>query len=157
MRYRYSVKVLADSTKRDEINRKYSFINKLDGENFIRVGEDKTADFFVIDLDMPATDLERTITEDMRKGFTCRPIIFITISRNQHSCASDKVLQKVPYIKNFCKTSIPCCESIDDLKQALRWFTFFFPKDTAAVDAATEIVQYKIKSSSRGSGGVSSG
>lgn len=127
MKGKYKVCILADGTKSDDLYDRYSFIDTLDGGNFKRVGQNHNPDFFVIDLDIPANNLNVTVAERMNKAFVCRPIIFVTFSPNQHSCASEKVLHEVPYIGNFCKTSIPCCESTHDLKHALRWLrlTFF--------------------------------
>ena len=138
MKYKYSVCVLGDKTRRKELNDRYSFIDELDDGKFGRVNQDEKPDFFVIDLDIPANNLNQIVAEGIENRFVCRPIIFVSIPENQHSRTSAKVTQIVtqivPYVGCFCKTSTPCCESIDDLKEALRWFRFYFKDDDSAAN-----------------------
>lgn len=131
----YSVCVLADNTRIEDLRNKYSFINNIDGGNFQMVGQDSNPDFFVIDLDMPDNNLGETVVDHIEELFICRPIIFVKTERDQHRSPLEIISDEkigLAFIKNFCKKSIPCCESIDDLEKALKWFRFIFKKNVSA-------------------------
>lgn len=154
MKGKYKVCILADRSKTDDLNDRYSFIDNLDRGKFERVRyHEQKPHFYVIDLDMPADDLEEFIVQELAIKLVCRPIIIVSFDRDQHGHASAKVAEKLPFLRHFCKTSSPCCESAEDLKESLRWFRFIFkdellepPKRSSAADESIkEMHEYNLQ------------
>ena len=71
----YSVCVLADTQRLEDVRNKYSFINELNDGTFQMVGQNNNPDFFIIDIDMPFKSPEKL---DMKIGNQYRKMFFLS-------------------------------------------------------------------------------